>query len=60
MHFPADLYVWVQALDICCNACNEATSTNGDKDGIKLAGVCDLQGSNASAYIQTLVRYRPR
>lgn len=42
---PAHLYVWVQDLDVSSNACNEASSTNRDKDGIQLGGVCYLQAA---------------
>jgi hypothetical protein len=41
--YPAHLDVWVQRLDVCCNACNQAATANRHKDGIKLGGVCYLQ-----------------
>jgi hypothetical protein len=37
------LYVRVQCLDVCSNACDQATTSNGHKDGVKLGWVCDLQ-----------------
>lgn len=38
------LYVWVQCLDVCSNACDQATTSDGHKDGVKLGWVSDLQG----------------
>jgi hypothetical protein len=37
------LDVWVQRLDVCRDACDEAAATNRHKDGIQLRGVCYLQ-----------------
>jgi hypothetical protein len=37
------LYVWVQCLHVCSDACNQAATTYGHKDGVKLGWVSNLQ-----------------
>jgi hypothetical protein len=44
-HCASHLDVWVQCLDVCCNACDQAATANGHKDGIKLGGVCNLRSA---------------